>query len=234
MIAYNTSIVRDGLVLHLDAANVKSYPGSGIVWKDLSGLDNNGTLVNGVGYSADNKGTMVFDGVNDYAELSNYLPSTTLSSFTISMVVKRDGNGPNWPRLFVNTQVNKSITITQINQLDSVLFRLATSAGNREYNLPAGTLILNQWKFLSFSYDGSTMRAYVNDNEYGSGNTINLTINSVDPLYLPNIGGENATHAGGVASHFIGNIGLTYVYARALSLSEIRQNFEATRGRYGI
>ena len=46
-IAYNTSIVRDGLVLHLDAANKKSYPGSGTVWSDLSGNDRNGTLLNG-------------------------------------------------------------------------------------------------------------------------------------------------------------------------------------------
>ena len=43
-IAYNSSIVRDGLVLHLDAANPKSYPGSGTVWKDLSGLGNDGTI----------------------------------------------------------------------------------------------------------------------------------------------------------------------------------------------
>jgi hypothetical protein len=49
-IFYNTSIARDGLVLHLDAANKKSYPGTGTTWKDLNGNGNNGTLINGVGY----------------------------------------------------------------------------------------------------------------------------------------------------------------------------------------
>lgn len=51
-IAYNTSIVRDGLVLHLDAANVKSYPGSGTVWTDLSGNGNNFSIVGSLPYDA--------------------------------------------------------------------------------------------------------------------------------------------------------------------------------------
>lgn len=53
-LAHSPKIVTDGLVLCLDAGNVKSYPGSGTVWNDLSGNDNNGTLVNGVGYSGTN------------------------------------------------------------------------------------------------------------------------------------------------------------------------------------
>jgi hypothetical protein len=88
-IAYNTSIVRDGLVLYLDAANKKSYSGTGTVWKDLSGQSNNGTLVNGVGYSSDNKGAMAFDGVDDYVdsgEASFLGPS--LSGLTVSCWIR--------------------------------------------------------------------------------------------------------------------------------------------------
>lgn len=61
-IAYNTSIVRDGLLLHLDAANVKSYPGSGTTWNDLSGKGSNGILVNGPVYSSNGKGSITLDG----------------------------------------------------------------------------------------------------------------------------------------------------------------------------
>ena len=60
------SIIDDGLVLYLDAANTKSYPGSGTTWTDLSGNGNNGTLENGVGYNSGNGGSLVFDGVDDY------------------------------------------------------------------------------------------------------------------------------------------------------------------------
>ena len=65
-LSHSPSIVTNGLVLCLDAANSKSYPGSGTTWTDLSGRGNNGTLVNGVGYNSGNLGSLVFDGVDDY------------------------------------------------------------------------------------------------------------------------------------------------------------------------
>jgi hypothetical protein len=70
-LSHSPSIVTNSLVLCLDAANPKSYPGSGTTWTDLSGLGNNGTLVNGVGYTSVNRGSLVFDGVNDYVTLGN-------------------------------------------------------------------------------------------------------------------------------------------------------------------
>ena len=68
---HSPQISLNGLVLCLDAANPKSYPGSGTTWTDLSGNGNNGTLVNGVGYSSDNLGSLVFDGANDYVNAGN-------------------------------------------------------------------------------------------------------------------------------------------------------------------
>lgn len=65
-IAYNTSIVRDGLVMHVDAANVKSYSGSGTTWSDLSGNGNHGTLVNGPTFNSSNNGIFSVDGASDY------------------------------------------------------------------------------------------------------------------------------------------------------------------------
>jgi len=62
------NIVRDGLVLNVDAGASISYPGSGTTWTDISGRGNNGTLVNGPTYSSANSGSIVFDGTNDYAQ----------------------------------------------------------------------------------------------------------------------------------------------------------------------
>ena len=61
-------IVENGLVLHLDAADTNSYPGSGTLWTDLSGNGNNGTLTNGPAYSSNNKGYFSFDGTDDYVD----------------------------------------------------------------------------------------------------------------------------------------------------------------------
>lgn len=62
-------IITNGLVLHLDAANSKSYPLSGTVWNDLSGNNNHATLTNGPTYSSSNNGNILFDGVNDYGTI---------------------------------------------------------------------------------------------------------------------------------------------------------------------
>ena len=65
-LSHSPNIVTDVLVLCLDAANRRSYPGSGNSWLDLSGNGNNGTLTNGPTYSSANGGSLVFDGVDDY------------------------------------------------------------------------------------------------------------------------------------------------------------------------
>ena len=77
-------IVTDGLVLCLDAANKKSYPGSGTTWTDLSGQGNNGTLANmSTTLDSGNGGSLVFDGVNDFVGTSYNLVNGTDSSVPI-------------------------------------------------------------------------------------------------------------------------------------------------------
>ena len=96
----NSTIVSSGLVLHLDAGNASSYPGSGTTWTDLSGSGNNGTLVNGPTYSSANGGSLSFDGVNDYVSVSNtsqLRPSTELS---IGMWIKANSITATWVTLF--------------------------------------------------------------------------------------------------------------------------------------
>ena len=63
--------VTSGLVLELDAGNIKSYQSGSTTWFDKSGFANNGTLVNGVGYTSSFNGSLVFDGVDDYVNLGN-------------------------------------------------------------------------------------------------------------------------------------------------------------------
>ena len=77
-------IVTNGLVLYLDAANKKSYPGTGTTWTDLSGLGNNGTLTNGPTFNSANGGSIVFDGVDDYVSVANN-SSLNASTQTVSV-----------------------------------------------------------------------------------------------------------------------------------------------------
>jgi hypothetical protein len=83
-LSHSPQISLNGLVLCLDAANSKSYPGSGTTWTDLSGRGNNGTLVNGVGYNSGNLGSLVFDETNDFVNCGN---STTLNMSTETTLI---------------------------------------------------------------------------------------------------------------------------------------------------
>ena len=71
-LAHSPRIVTDGLVLCVDAASKRSYPGTGTTWTDLKG-GNNGTLTNGPTFSSANGGSVVFDGTNDYTNFGNIL-----------------------------------------------------------------------------------------------------------------------------------------------------------------
>ena len=93
-INYNPSIATNGLVLCLDAANPKSYPGTGTAWTNLTGLGNNGTLVNSPTYSGANSGSFLFDGTNDYiianTQSLNNAPYTLEIAFKISSLSSSD------------------------------------------------------------------------------------------------------------------------------------------------
>jgi hypothetical protein len=227
-IAYNTSIVRDGLVLHLDAANPKSYPGSGTVWKDLSGNGNNGTLVNGVGYNSDNKGSMVFDGINDYAEISDFNLGNT---FTFSCWINT--NTTQTAMLFIrgNNANNKGVYLSMSSNDPGYL----RAGGNNSNGWNSGRIsneIINdsKWHYVVgiFNQSNNTILGYV-DGKVGS--TLNSTFNSND--YTPKntkIGRNQISNI----QFYQGSVSSYFIYNRALTAAEIRQNFEATRGRYEI
>ena len=115
-IGYNTSIVRDGLVLYLDAANRKSYTGSGVNINNLSAPTNNGTLINGVAFSTENGGCFVFDTTNDFisvagTEALNLINNVTLEAWikytttANTVCIEKSNNNSHYQfQIFSNTQ----------------------------------------------------------------------------------------------------------------------------------
>ena len=244
-IAYNTSIVRDGLVLHLDAANVKSYPGTGTVWKDLSGNGNDGTLVNGVGYSSDNNGVMTFDGVNDYGDIAdtpilNMQQGLTISAFirletlenSVYPMIVRKGNGPFssgagsdqyglWLWRGGLSQYGAGFRIVdETDTLRTVNSNIDNNTILNQWILLTGTFQTGDSTVVKIFYDGSL----INQNTYSGSHQIKQTNGSL------RIGFMNGFSTG----HFGGKIPSVSVYNRALTPEEIQQNFNALRGRYGI
>lgn len=211
-LSHSPKIVTNELVLCLDAANPKSYPGSGTTWTDLSGRGNNGTLTNGPTYSSTNGGSIVFDGTNDYGTSSFATTSGQAVTYcgwlysteTVATYRNFVDSGSTLPMIWWNTS----------GQIEF------DTGGN--YTTPA--VYRNQWVYVALSKPSGSSSAsyYVNGVLVGSGSA--YTTPALTPSWFNRGGGQT----------WKGNCSVIQAYNRALTAAEIQQNFNAFRGRYGI
>ena len=214
-IDYNTIIVTDGLVIYLDAANTRSYSGSGTSSNSLVG-GIGATLVNGVGFTSSNNGAFTFDGSNDYINFGNS-SAVQQSSGTLSAWAKASSPGGGY-RGIIAKQGAYGLFYT-----DSVLVAYDWAA-----DAPRSTgvnIADNTWKNVVLTYQSGVSngtRIYING---VSVLTTTITVlNQTGNLF----GGAEA-NAGQYASCQISSF---MFYNRALSATEVLQNYNATKGRY--
>lgn len=223
MIHHHPRIVTNGLVLNLDAGNKKSYSGSGNNWYDLSGRKNHCTLQTGT--ASYNNGGIYFD-------MSTFWRGTD-SGFSIGT------NG--------STQIiwSRPATISS----NKLMFYYGTSAGGQSRGLEV--LSTSKYRFWGYGYDVDSNLS-MNLNSYnmcvgvyqGSdspyqrtylnnlvGSTDSLSWNTVSSGYY--YVGADTSYVVGTRAWY-GNISIIQVYNRVLSQSEILQNYNALRGRFGI
>lgn len=221
-------ISQSGLVLCLDAGSPKSYPGSGNTWVNLANTNLNSTLINGPTYSTNNGGVMIFDGVDDYVE-TNYIPQSNVS-YTISFWGKSSASG------YPNRPLGNSDALAGANGA-SFIWGFRSNPNNllaaRRYGLNNSDrdieVIISDLStkihYISHTYDSSTgSKLYVDGVEVGNNNVLGFTSGMTF-----RIGKE-----GNGTDRFNGNIYNVQIYNRALSASEVRQNFNALRGRFGL
>jgi hypothetical protein len=224
-IGYNPKIVTDGLVLCLDAANRKSYPGSGTTWIDLSGRNNNGTLTNGPTYSSNNGGGIVLDGTNDYVNLSIANPYAE----TIMVIAK--SNTTNWDEygwISSTRGVNGHIIHPNIGSksIDYFIFNQSGTYTFLNTYTPSDITIPHMY---CFSTNGSNSHKIHFDGSLIVENTTSIT-RSLTPPSVTYVVGKDDT----LQRYGNGVIYTVHRYNIQLSDAEIQQNFQALRGRYGI
>ena len=155
---YNPSIVNDGLVMALDAANKKSYPGSGSAWNDLSQINWNGTLTNS-GWSYSNDYITIPDNTSyvDFGTSSN-LPTGDMSAFL--WVYPLDFNST-WNILIRRWETGNTDFHLSIKNNSGYHLNMYTT-GNSD--LDGNTVIeLNNWYNLGFTLViNGTLTFYVN------------------------------------------------------------------------
>jgi hypothetical protein len=218
-------IVKDGLVLDLDASILASYPGTGTTWTDLSGNNNNGTLINGPTFNSGNGGSIVFDGTNNYVNCGN-ASNLQLTVGTISAWVKTTTPGSSYRGIITKPFawglfVKDGILITYD-------WGLPANMGTRTtgINISDGT-----WKSVTMTFTQTIGTPSNNVIIYLNGNPVlTTTVKHFDN----NINVQLGSNTSGINQFLNGSISNSQVYNRALSSQEILQNYNATKIRYGL
>jgi len=219
----NQKIVTNGLVLNLDAAQRRSYPTTGITWTDLSGNGNNGTLTNGPTYNSANGGSIVFDGTNDIVNTS-YISS---NAFTWSVWFKTNVVSSGYRNIISIPSPNYMLLLMD-GSTPNLGFWTSDALSGQSLSTP--TIAVNTWYNAVFVREGNSItngyKTYVNSVSYGSANTGNWSASNTISL-----GGR--TNDGGI-QFMNGNISQVSIYNRALTSTEITQNFNALKSRFGL
>jgi len=237
-ISYYGNIIRNSLVFHFDAAKFASYPTYGTRWDDLNGSGNYATLINSPTFSKDGGGCIVLDGVNTYIPTN---VTTNYNVFTVSA----------WVKPSVGTSVDNGYILNKNSYWASTTNSWPTAFGVSQdgktgsffvnngtcYSLSCGAMVtgattVNSWNYISATYDMSNVKFYVNGVL-----TENKSFNSSLPstAFAWTIGRSSIQHRGGVGGTFYkGSVNNIMLYSRALSSSEILQNYNATKGRFGL
>ena len=237
---YSPKIVTDDLVLCLDAANPRSYPGSGTIWSDISRRGNSGVLTNGPTYNSANGGSIVFDGIDDFSTSGNI---GTINAFTISIwfypTSVTNYENPidcNYNFNGIAGNVGPRLEMYDIGRL--VWVWSGDTTGNSNFYvsdaLESG-LISNTWHnaVISRSSDNSILN-YLDGELKTTAITTFGTPSATFVNVFSNVTIGKGFSIGGAERIYTGRVANTLIYNRALSLPELNQNYNATRTRFGL
>lgn len=227
--------VTTGLILSLDAGNIKSYPGSGTTWNDLSGNGNTGTLINSPTFSSGSGGSIVFNGTNNYVNTGLDLSWNNINSVTISFYIKPQSLSSHFPFLGKGPTNWEWQLIQRTTSLQFVYWN--TGGGHTNGPIPELTNFftnINDFIHVTMVWNHVDNKYYFYRNSILVNTTTwvdaSINQNRTDPVYI----GGNIYQWDAAGTYWPGNISNMIVYNRALSNRDIEQNFNATRGRFGI
>lgn len=225
---YN-SIIRNGLVLHLDARIFNTV--SGTTWFDLSGNGSHGTLTNGPLFNSENQGNIVFDGSNDVVAIPNNTSLDTQTP-TVEVWVKTNSLNQNgfW---FEKGTVNEQYSLFQ--EGTTIVWRLnvggSTNYAFNSLSTTTATYInTSQWFQIVGTYTSGARRLYVNGVLVNSDTRTGTIATNSGGMSIGAYGG----FAGARGYYYNGGVAIVRVYNRALTATEILHNFNVTRVRFSL
>lgn len=225
---FANTIVTSGLVCYLDAGNKNSYSGSGTTWTDLSGYNNNGTLINGVGFTTDGGGGLTLDGGSQYISV----PQGNFNLCSVIYVAKLNPS-PNSRNTIFAQYYSGTGPQFEIGNTGSIRsgFR-QNSASTPENDAPTNGNAVSTSTFFHVAVTHNTsassiIKHYVNGNIIGQGtNSTQTDVNGAGAINI----GRNPD----AGLYFKGSVHIVMVYNRVLNNAEILANYYAIKSRFGI
>ena len=222
---FQSNIVQDGLLFMVDANNIVSYEGSGTTSYSLTG-SNTATLVNGVGYSSQNGGSFVFDGVDDYIQ-TNLNQNTDNALITWECWYFDDSPGGYVSNTALISNYGPSgttpYTLLHVTTAGNVLFGQRSSVGAEASAVYSGNICDGRWHHVVGTVDSTNISMYI-DGVYQSSN---VKITGVTTSGQNIVIGSN--HLDRYQSCRIANARL---YNVALTPAQIQQNYQATKDKF--
>jgi hypothetical protein len=218
------NIITRGLTYHLDASTNESFVNGTNYWYDMVG--SNAAYMANITYSSNNGGTITI-GSGNFIDCGNVVGSS--STFTICTWVNPGNSQTTYADIFDNNHTGARNFVCQQNVDNLNQYSFGVQASNSSLNRGTTTfqLTAGTWTFLSFTFDSSgTVVGYTNGSSFStstSGGSI-----TYDSPYL------RLGQWGGGGRNWNGTYGNWYYYNRALSASEILQNYNVQKSRFGL
>jgi hypothetical protein len=235
-LSHSPQMVRSGLIVYLDSLNPKSYPGTGTTWYDLSGNNNHGTLTGFTGASAGstsgfdtNTKYMMFDrhsgsadGVVNNRVIINNSESLDGCVVTTGMTVSF------WLKVttYTCTAMTKWSDSWEIFYCSDLHWRTNGTGGSTTNSGLAVSTNLNKFHLITATHSGTERKFYINGDLYYTNSNTVTSQNLTNPVSIGAYDNGNYATIGAIPTYLL--------YNRVLSAAEVKQNFEALRGRYGI
>jgi hypothetical protein len=223
-------ITTNGLVLYFDAGNLDSYPGTGTIWYDLMG-NINGDLINGVGFSTANGGVLTFDGVDDFIQYTSLL--NVGNTFTVNCWIKPTANTR---QTIVSNgypySTNKGFFMACPGNNSTDLF-ISLGQDQKLAVSNTGMVTTGAWQMVTARVNGASelIKLYINGVEvtYSTQTDANITLQYDTGVFTT--GCRNGVAAD---DRLYSNFATLQIYNRALSTTEITQNYNYFKGRFGL
>lgn len=217
-------INTNGLVMYLTAGKTNSYSGSGTNWNDISVGNNNDAILNGPTFSSTNGGQFSFDGTNDYANVSNHPSLNPSSQITLSVWASCTNDASFRGIIMKSSDINWNDGYGMFQNNGLFTFFINAYNGTQVITVYLGTFSMAN---IVGVYDGTNLKLYKDGSLIGTGSSYNTAISNSSGLLDVGRGSGAFGYWGGIISEVA-------IYNRGLNSTEILNNFNKTKTRFGI